>query len=138
MERQEKLFPGKELPIVLTVLAESILRLNGERSEGIFRVPGDAEEVGSNVLKANLIDLRAQMDKNEFTISDSIRDPNIPGSLLKLWLRELSAPLIPTRFYDGCVTVGKEEMSKEMAEILKSAQSIIAEIPCNLCILTIV
>lgn len=50
MERQLKIFPEKDLPCILTVLAESILKLNGAKSEGIFRVPGDAEAVGSNLI----------------------------------------------------------------------------------------
>ena len=47
MERQEKISPGVQLPTILVALAEAILKLNGAKSEGIFRVPGDAEAVGS-------------------------------------------------------------------------------------------
>lgn len=48
MERQLKIFPDKNIPCVVEVLVEAILMLNGAKSEGIFRVPGDAEMVGSN------------------------------------------------------------------------------------------
>lgn len=44
MERQMK--DSKDpIPRVLTALIDSIVRLEGQKSEGIFRVPGDAEGV---------------------------------------------------------------------------------------------
>lgn len=30
-------------------------------------------------------------------------DPHVPASLLKLWYRELSEPLIPSAFYESCL-----------------------------------
>ena len=72
-----------------------------------------------------------QVDKNDFTLSESITDPNIPGSLLKLWLRELSEPLIPEIYYESCVAVGKEEMTKGATEVLSNAKAIINSIPRN-------
>jgi hypothetical protein len=44
MERQ-KAEISDELPKVLTTLVSAIIRLEGQKSEGIFRVPGDAEAV---------------------------------------------------------------------------------------------
>jgi RhoGAP domain len=120
MERQQKTMPDKETPMILNVLAEAILKLNGAKSEGIFRVPGDAEAVGN---------LRCQLDKNEFTLNEDIKDPNIPGSLLKLWLRELADPVIPPDFYEMCVAVGKGEATKSPAEVLQDAKDIINSIP---------
>ena len=32
-----------------------------------------------------------------------LQDPNVPSSLLKLWMRELTNPLIPTVYYDECI-----------------------------------
>lgn len=32
-------------------------------------------------------------------------DPHAPASLLKLWYRELYEPLIPSEFYEECVTL---------------------------------
>jgi hypothetical protein len=79
-----------------------------------------------------LLDLRCQIDKNDFKLHDDIKDPNIPGSLLKLWLRELSEPLIPNMFYDACVEIGKGEITKPANEVLKEAKEIIASIPGNI------
>jgi hypothetical protein len=33
----------------------------------------------------------------------SIEDAHLPASLLKLWYRELSEPLIPSIFYEQCI-----------------------------------
>ena len=32
-----------------------------------------------------------------------LQDPNVPSSLLKLWMRELTMPLIPPTYYDDCI-----------------------------------
>lgn len=33
-----------------------------------------------------------------------VEDPHLPASLLKLWYRELAEPLIPTTFYEQCIS----------------------------------
>jgi hypothetical protein len=45
MERQIKQYPKLELPLILTALTHAVLKAGGSESEGIFRVPGDAEQV---------------------------------------------------------------------------------------------
>ena len=47
MEMQRERFPHKKLPWILTILAEQILQLNGAKTEGIFRVPADHDEVNN-------------------------------------------------------------------------------------------
>ena len=51
------------------------------------RVPGDIDEVNS---------LKLLVDK--FEMSNQVRDPHVPGSLLKLWFRDLCDPLIPQHY----------------------------------------
>ncbi|KAJ1932592.1 hypothetical protein FBU59_006316, partial [Linderina macrospora] len=82
------------LPRVLHMLAAQITRLGGERTEGLFRVPGDADAVAMARL---MIEAGQQTDFGE------VRDPNVPASLLKEWLRDLADPLIPEEFYDECI-----------------------------------
>lgn len=45
MSMQRKKCPNLQLPWIQTVLSEAVIRLNGARTEGIFRVPGDLDEV---------------------------------------------------------------------------------------------
>lgn len=39
----------------------------------------------------------------DIDLMQSIQDPHLPASLLKLWYRELHEPLIPNEFYDECI-----------------------------------
>uniref|UniRef100_UPI00398F5C2A rho GTPase-activating protein 39-like n=1 Tax=Pristiophorus japonicus TaxID=55135 RepID=UPI00398F5C2A len=92
MERQRERYPERKLPWVQTHLSNKVLGLGGAQVEGIFRVPGDIDEVNA---------LKLQVD--QWRIPDNLADPHIPASLLKLWYRELEEPLIPQKFYLQCV-----------------------------------
>ena len=84
MELQAEQYPDLKIPRIITTLAEAVIRLNGVDVEGIFRVPGDTEQVYA---------LRIQLDNGNYDVG--VDDPNTPASLLKLWLRELEEPLVP-------------------------------------------
>ncbi|XP_014116279.1 PREDICTED: rho GTPase-activating protein 39-like isoform X2 [Pseudopodoces humilis] len=93
MLRQQDMYPGNKLPWVQTQLSQQVLALGGEQTEGIFRIPGDIDEVNA---------LKLQVD--QWKIPNSLSDPNIPASLLKLWYRELEEPVIPQQFYKECIS----------------------------------
>ncbi|XP_076860573.1 rho GTPase-activating protein 39 isoform X2 [Brachyhypopomus gauderio] len=93
MERQSELFPDRKLPWVQVQLSQYVLALGGAQTEGIFRVPGDIDEVNA---------LKLQVD--QWRIPENLSDPNVPASLMKLWYRELEDPLIPMGFYKQCVS----------------------------------
>jgi len=61
----------------------------------MFRVPGDSDIVSA--LKIQCDNWVAPAD------DDTVSDPNIIASLLKLWYRELHEPLIPREYYGRCV-----------------------------------
>jgi hypothetical protein len=92
MELQKEKFPNSELPWIVTTLCEKMLVLGALETEGVFRVPGDIDEVNA---------LKLVVDK--FEVSDNLKDPHVPGSLLKLWFRDLYDPLIPQHYYDECL-----------------------------------
>jgi len=93
MLMQRERYPDRKLPWIQTILSEEVLRLNGAKTEGIFRVPGDIDEV--NALKVRC---------DQWIPPTDCRDPHVPTSLLKLWYRELYEPLIPSEFYEQCIT----------------------------------
>ncbi|XP_030075832.1 rho GTPase-activating protein 39 [Microcaecilia unicolor] len=93
MNMQKERYPERQLPWVQTRLSEEVLALNGDQTEGIFRVPGDIDEVNA---------LKLQVD--QWKIPTGLEDPHVPASLLKLWYRELEEPLIPHEFYEECIT----------------------------------
>ncbi|XP_076306785.1 uncharacterized protein LOC143223138 isoform X2 [Tachypleus tridentatus] len=91
MTLQRRKYPSRRLPWIQTTLSELVLKLNGAQTEGIFRVPGDIDEV--NVMKV-------KMDQWQLV---ECNDPHVPVSLLKLWYRELYEPLIPHMYYEECI-----------------------------------
>ncbi|CAO3695182.1 unnamed protein product [Umbelopsis ramanniana] len=82
-----------DIPKIVPFLANMVLDLNGLTSEGIFRVPGDADDV---------TELRIRIENGRYE-SAGITDPNVPASLLKYWLRDLANPLILTEYYELCI-----------------------------------
>lgn len=57
-------------------------------------------------------------------------DPNIPSSLLKLWLRELAEPLIPSEYYQSCISIGQKLDNQSLrAECLHEANEIVDSLP---------
>ncbi|KAF6098531.1 Rho GTPase activating protein 39 [Phyllostomus discolor] len=92
MSMQKERYPERQLPWVQTRLSEEVLALNGDQTEGIFRVPGDIDEVNA---------LKLQVD--QWKVPTGLEDPHVPASLLKLWYRELEEPLIPHEFYEQCI-----------------------------------
>ncbi|ORX57119.1 RhoGAP-domain-containing protein [Piromyces finnis] len=104
MEQQKKDNPELEIPAIMVFLIDSIIQLNGAQTEGIFRVPGDADAIS---------ELRCQVEKRNFNLNNC-SDPNVPASLLKLWLRELAEPLIPADAYDNCMEIGKKASNENI------------------------
>ena len=51
----------------------------------------------------------------------------MPSSLLKLWLRELSEPLIPSNVYNNCIAVGHLEETTEAPP--EALTEIVAQLP---------
>ncbi|KAK2154868.1 hypothetical protein LSH36_255g02019 [Paralvinella palmiformis] len=98
MLMQKDKFPDRKLPWIQTALSEEVLRLNGAKTEGVFRVPGDIDEV--NALKVRC---------DQWIPPTDCPDPHIPASLLKLWYRELYEPLIPPDIYDQCINNCEDE-----------------------------
>ncbi|KAG7275975.1 hypothetical protein CRUP_028532 [Coryphaenoides rupestris] len=93
--KKSELFPDRKLPWVQVQLSQYVLALGGAQTEGIFRVPGDIDEVNA---------LKLQVVTNGMDPRDTLSDPNVPSSLMKLWYRELEEPLIPMNFYKQCVS----------------------------------
>jgi len=92
MERHKGTAPnGVEVPKVLLVLTEAVLKMGGLKTEGIFRVPATANEVKS---------IKEKIDEGNFASIDTSGNVHTPCALLKLWLRELADPIIPISVYE--------------------------------------
>ncbi|KAG0031804.1 hypothetical protein BGZ82_006825 [Podila clonocystis] len=81
------------VPRLMVFLKESVVNLGGLHTEGIFRISGDLGAVA---------ELRARIELGNYDIS-GITDPNVPCSLLRLWIRDLPEPVIPYDMYQLCI-----------------------------------
>ncbi|KAI8096129.1 Rho GTPase activation protein [Thamnidium elegans] len=106
MQLQHTLDPNLQIPKIVPFLAETVRETNGQLSEGIFRVPGDADAV---------TDLRVRIENGNYDAT-GITDPNVPASLLKYWLRDLADPIITCENYDDCIRYA-EDAEKAIAII---------------------
>jgi hypothetical protein len=114
---KEKGRPHQPIPRILPFLTDAIIRLRGNQSEGIFRVPGDSDDVTM---------LRCRIEKGNYDLN-GISDPNTPSSLLKLWMRELDEPLLPTSIYDECIALGAENTVR--GDEYQRAMGILGKLP---------
>ncbi|KAG0321619.1 hypothetical protein BGZ99_003793 [Dissophora globulifera] len=81
------------VPRLMVFLKESVVKLGGLRTEGIFRISGDLGAVA---------ELRARIELGNYDIT-GITDPHVPCSLLRLWIRDLPEPIIPYDMYQQCI-----------------------------------
>ena len=69
----------------------SFLNENCLDAEGIFRLSGK---------KSDLDDMRRRMDRGEDISLADVTDPHLVAGLLKLYLREMSEPLLTYKLYN--------------------------------------
>jgi len=94
MTLQKKQYPKLGVPLILTTLTDAIIKFEGCTVEGIFRVSGELDKIQK-------LKLQLELGNYEITALDS--NPHNFAALLKLWLRELTEPLIPQNKYEECI-----------------------------------
>ncbi|CAI4221664.1 unnamed protein product [Auanema sp. JU1783] len=87
MEMQLERYPKLQLPWIETTLIQLLYSASGRRTEGIFRVAGDPDQLSTT---------RARLDQWVLPV---VNDAHVAAGLLKLWLRQLPDPLIPNSIY---------------------------------------
>lgn len=135
---QSSRWPNRKLPWVLVGLCEAILRLQGARQEGIFRIAGDVDEMSGLKLYLDclcpaqcpsdapeqLVRLAEQW-KRQTQRSSSGRsnnplnavadvapvDVHVFACLLKQWFRELPEPLWPRELYTQALEQADDSVS---------------------------
>jgi len=80
------------VPEMLPILLNAIKKTGGYQTKGIFRVAADTVQV------KNLV---AQFSQGNYEVKAT--EPHVPADALKVWLRDLSEPIIPTYLYDQCL-----------------------------------
>ncbi|ETO36167.1 hypothetical protein RFI_00894 [Reticulomyxa filosa] len=98
MDSTKKIDVSATVPKIMTILCEKVLELEGHKTEGIFRISPAA---------IHLQTLRRELMNNDYSVKT--RDVHVPACMLKEWLRGLNDSLIPSSYYDACVTMVKEK-----------------------------
>uniref|UniRef100_A0A914EDM1 Rho GTPase-activating protein 39 n=1 Tax=Acrobeloides nanus TaxID=290746 RepID=A0A914EDM1_9BILA len=81
-----------KIPWIQNTLIKLIREKNGHRTEGIFRIAADPDQLNTATL---------QLDA---WVKPVITCPHIAAVLLKQWLRQLPTPLIPSNSYQRCLS----------------------------------
>lgn len=105
---QEKRWPQKRLPWILTTLSEAILKVGGVATEGIFRIAADNDELSFIKLVIDCINFDLLEDEGDILLllnhnQDEPIDVHVFSCLLKQWFRSLLEPLIPYSLYETCL-----------------------------------
>jgi len=69
----------------------------------LCRVPGDIDEVNALKVHCDAWHIPPRPRYTSGHLQTNIPDPHVPASLLKLWYRELTEPIVPFSFYDRCI-----------------------------------
>jgi Rho GTPase-activating protein 39 len=93
---QTEEYPDEEEPFVLSIMSDYLLKVDAFNTLGIFRLPGDTDEIERHKDKMNMGNFKIET-----------KNPHTAGSLFKVWLRELSTPIVPNNMYDECINATK-------------------------------
>jgi hypothetical protein len=99
MAAQKERFPRLKIPITFIKLRSNISRLNGFRTEGIFRISPAVNE---------LTEFVENVKEKNYEIFPSL-DVHTVAAAFKQYLRAIEPPIIPTSFYDDLIKLGSSE-----------------------------
>lgn len=83
LERQKATMPELRVPAVVAFLADTIIQLDGQNTENVFRVSGSLSSIEKE---------KAKINAGEFVIPTDITDST---TIFKMFFRSLPEPLIP-------------------------------------------
>jgi len=106
-----------KVPHVLEVLAQIITKLDGHKTEGIWRVSGS----GQLVMK-----YRSEIQKGNYDCH--IKNCHDGATLFKLFLRELSEPVFPSVYYSTALRLAEEQNIAAIHELLLTFDNINVEV----------
>jgi len=89
---------NEPVPYLMVRLIDTITEMGGRTIKGMFRIAADRGET---------LALKEQIENGSYEIKCS--SPHVAGDLLKIWLRELSEPLIPQRYYEECLGMANDK-----------------------------
>lgn len=78
-----------------------------------------------------MTNLKIQIENGDYSCK-GVDDPHTPGSLLKLWMRELSDPIIPCEFYDDAIAAAKADDEKMAVALVGKMPKLNKQVPLTI------
>lgn len=91
MDLQKTTHPQLPVPYVLVFLADCIIRLDGQHSDGIFRLSGSLPSMDR---------IKARLNVGDYVVPTDVHDAS---GVFKFILRSLPQPLVPTELYEAAI-----------------------------------
>ncbi len=107
LQQQEGL--NLPVPLILYSLIDTIKKYNGFNTKGVFRLAAEGSLVKSMVTQCKSAGANGatapQIQASGVYEMKSNPDCLVAADVLKIWLRELAEPLVPTHLYDEAIRV---------------------------------
>ncbi|KAJ3442132.1 rho gtpase activation protein [Anaeramoeba flamelloides] len=108
-QAQKESYAKEVIPHIIPFLTNQIKLEGGFNTEGIFRVPGNLNQI---------LKYKEQINSWNFTPTKEVGNTAfLYASTLKLWLRELEGPILPL---SNVPTLLKTEIESEMISIAEN------------------
>ncbi|KAI6241170.1 hypothetical protein M3Y99_00339800 [Aphelenchoides fujianensis] len=101
MDLQRNHFKNLKIPWIESTLIAMILENGGEKTEGLFRIPADVDQLNTAMVR------KLNVWCHVFG-RPACKDAHVPAALLKQWLRQLPSPLIPPSIYEKCLNAATQ------------------------------
>ena len=116
MSYQSELYPTLSVPLIFLLMKDTLIKLECDKAEGLFRVPGKQDDVDGYKYLFNHGKYEMWKECNVHTL----------GGLFKLFLRELPSPIIPVKFFND---FAQEDVVEEMKDNSGKVMEMIHQLP---------
>ena len=114
MNGQDYQFHPKNVPRIVQLLCNAVVRLGGFDTEGIFRLAGNVEKV--EIARKNL----ERRDYSDIMRSGAVSNALVAADLLKQWLRAMDEPLVQYKVYNQAVDCGNSRNKDLLKGVLEN------------------
>jgi len=118
MEQQKESYPSLPVPAIIRKGLE-VLAPVARCTQGIFRISADATEI---------IKLEARIDKGDLSFNGCT--PHEIGAIIKVFLKRLAEPVIPSKSYQECIQHCNDTTA--ISEIVRNLPDLNRHVLCEL------
>ncbi|KAH7728377.1 Rho GTPase-activating protein domain containing protein [Aphelenchoides avenae] len=113
MEMQVSRYPNLKVPWIESTLIQLVIDAGGEKTEGIFRIAANPEELHTATIRLNA------------WLVPAVKDAHVPAVLLKQFFRQLPTPVVPESFYAKCLAMATSERVCQLVNTLPAINRLV-------------